>query len=155
MVLKKCNFVKIIPAVNIALSCSAIVLIFIVLFNLRKPYYQVSTEGKAQISGQIGISSGVEPAKDFTAVFDFSDEIFKRKQLFNFAKHKGKETKDQEFILLGISIGEKNIAMIKDTRENKDYYCKEGDKIGNFSIKQIFKDKVILESEGNIMVISQ
>ncbi len=143
------------PAVIIALSCSAVVLILIVLFNLRKPHYLSSAEGIAQFSEQTEISGRMELNKDFETIPDFSEEIFKRKQLFNFSKLKSKNAKDQEFILLGISIGEKNIAVIKDSKENKDYYCKEGDKIGNYNIKQIVKDKVILEAEGNILVISQ
>lgn len=155
MRLNKYNYCKIIPAINIALSCSAVVLFVIVLFSLRKPNYSLSAVDKDQKSEQSGIISGTEPAKNFQVMPDYNEEIFKRKQLFNSSKLKGKETKGQEFILLGVSIGEKNIAMIKDARENKDYYCKEGDKIGSFNVKQIAKDKVILESQGNIMVISQ
>ena len=155
MKLTRYNFAKIIPAVIIALSCSAVVLIFIVLFNLGKPHSLILNKGKAELSEQAEISGEVKPAKDFAAISDFNEEIFKRKQLFNFSKLKNKTAKDQEFILLGVSIGEKNIAMIKDTKDNKDYYCKEGDKIGNYNIRQIEKDKVTLESNGNIMVISQ
>lgn len=155
MAINKHNFFKVIPAINIALSCSAVVLIFIVLFSLRKPYYPDSMRGKAQIIEQTGLPAATERAKDLTAIAGFSEEIFKRKQLFNFSKRKNKEAKDDEFLLLGVSIGEKNIAVIKDTRESKDYYCREGDKIGNYNIKRILKDKVILESENNILVISQ
>jgi len=155
MRLKEYNFAKIIQAIIITLSCSAVVLIFIVLFNLGKPRSLSLTGGMARFSEQTEISGRIKPIKDLEAIPDFSEEIFKRKQLFNFSKLKSKNTKDQEFILLGLSTGEKNIAMIKDTKDNKDYYCKEGDKIGNYNVKQIVKDKVILESEGNIIVISQ
>lgn len=155
MKLDKYDFIKIIPAINIALSYSAVVLIIIVLFNLKKPHNFVYTGVKTQISGQTEINGDAKTNKDFAAISDFSEEIFKRKQLFNFSKLKNKAAKGQDFILLGLSIGDKNIAMIKDTKENKDYYCKEGDKIGKYNIKRIFKDKVILESENNVLVISQ
>lgn len=155
MLRDKYNILKLIPAINIALSCSAFILLCIVLSSLRKPYYPDSKKANVQISEQTGARGGAEPVKVLPAASGFNDEIFKRKQLFNFSKRRNKEAKGQEFLLLGVSIGEKNIAMIKDTRENKDYYCKEGDKIGNFNIKLISKNKVILESEGDILVISQ
>ncbi len=152
--LDKYNFFKLIPAINIVLSFSAVVLVFVILFNMKRQYYPDFAGSKTLISGQIGII-GTENAKIVPAIPAFNEDIFKRKKLFNFSKRKSKEPEKREFILLGASVGEKNIAMIKDTRENKDYYCREGDKIGGFIIKQIVKDKVILESEGNILIISQ
>lgn len=152
--LNKNNFLKILPAINIALSCSAVVLVFVIFFNMKRQYYPDLAAARTLISGQIGIT-GLENAKTFPPLPAFNDNIFKRKNLFNFSKRKSKEPEKREFILLGASVGEKNIAMIKDTRENKDYYCREGDKIGSFIVKQIVKDKVVLESEGNILLISQ
>lgn len=155
MILSKYNFNRIIPAINITLSCSAVILVIIVLFSLRKPDYSAYSKGNARILEQTEINVGAKPEKELIETADFSEEIFKRKQLFNFSKIKNKEARNQDFILLGLSIGDKNIAMIKDIKENKDYYCKEGDKIGIYNIKRILKDKVILESENNVLVISQ
>lgn len=149
--LSKYNFYRFIPAINIILSLSAGVLIIFVLLHLKRPYYPVSAQNWDK---QIKITAE-EQVLIPPEIPGFDEEIFKRKQLFNLALRKNKPQEKKEFTLLGISIGSKNIAMLKDTRENKDYYCREGDKIGAFNIKQILKDKVILESEGSILVISQ
>jgi type II secretory pathway component PulC len=66
----------------------------------------------------------------------------------------GKKTVSQDtksIVLVGVSMGEKKLAIIRNTKTNKDYYCTEGDIAGDYTIKQILKDKVILESEGNTL----
>ena len=85
----------------------------------------------------------------------FEENIFKKKHLFSQSAKKKAEEKKPEFILLGVSVGDKNLAMIRDVNGNKDYYCLEGESIGNFRVKQVFKNKVILESEGKILEIRQ
>ena len=76
----------------------------------------------------------------------FKEELFKNRRLFS-ASFAGKvQEKESVFILLGVSMGTKNLAMIRDQAENKNYYCALGDNIGSFKVKQILRDKVILES---------
>jgi hypothetical protein len=144
----------VITVLNIVLVFSTIVLVGYVFSNLRKPYYPVSSTAKALRAEQFELTDSESPVPA-GSMLEFKEDIFKRKQLFNFSTKKNKELEIKEFILLGASMGEKNLAMIRDAKENKDYYCKEGDNVGVYKVKQIFKDKVIFESEGNILVITQ
>ena len=50
--------------------------------------------------------------------------------------------------LVGISLDGEAMAMIENTKENKTYFLKKGDKIGNFKIEDIQENKVILNFEG-------
>ncbi len=85
----------------------------------------------------------------------FQEDIFKKKHLFNQEVTKKPELEKRVFTLLGVSMGEKNIAVIRDTRANKDYYCSKGDMIGDFKVKEILMDKVVLESVSGILEISR
>jgi type II secretory pathway component PulC len=85
----------------------------------------------------------------------FKEKIFKNKQLFYAPAQEKPGQKKAEFILLGISVGNRNLALIRDVVENKDYYCTIGDSIGAFRVKEILRDKVVLEADGNTMEITQ
>ena len=141
-----------IKKLNILLTLSAIILIAFLSLKMLKPSQAISLNAKnfkikpfALINNESIISNSAAP---------FDEEIFKRQIFGQSAKKKtGKEK--QEFLLLGVSVGQKKLAMIRDTRENKDYYCAEGDIIVGFRVKQIFKDRVILESDSRTIEISQ
>ena len=86
----------------------------------------------------------------------FQDRIFKQRSLFSPLLEKKLEPQQERFILLGIiSVGDKKAAMIRDPRENEDYYCLGGETIGTHKVKQVLNDRVILESGGEILEISR
>lgn len=142
---KSLNLYALMPGLDMLLALFAVVLVIHLFFSVRKPYTPKMQPDELTVGG-------LSLAREIPV---FKEEIFKRKQLFNTLVKKQPGEEKSQFSLLGVSVGGKNLAMIKDNAENKDYYCSEGDKIGDFKVKQILKDKVILESEGNILVISQ
>ena len=137
---------------NILLTLSAIILIAFLSLKMLKPNQAISLNAKDIKIKAFAFTNNESIISSGAAAFD--EGIFKRQIFGQSAKKKiGKEK--QEFLLLGVSVGQKKLAMIRDTRENKDYYCAEGDIIVGFRVKQIFKDRVILESEGRTIEISQ
>jgi type II secretory pathway component PulC len=55
----------------------------------------------------------------------------------------------EDLTLVGISWNqEQPLAMIEDKQEQKTYFLRQGESIGEFQIKQILKNKVILNFEG-------
>lgn len=88
----------------------------------------------------------------------FDENIFRQRRLFEFIPEQKPQAQEEGITLelLGlVSVGEKNAAMIRDIKENKDYYCFGGEIIGKFKIKQILEDRVIIEYEGKVMEINQ
>ncbi|MCX5701714.1 MAG: hypothetical protein NTW64_01885 [Candidatus Omnitrophica bacterium] len=81
-------------------------------------------------------------------------ELFKSKPLFKIYVNKSQLREKENFILLGVSVGKKNLAMIRDTVGNKDYYCTEGDSVADFKVKSILSDKVILESDKDSLILT-
>lgn len=144
------NFVS---KINILLSLSVIALALYLALVRMQPYSPAVLSAKnlkLKPDELIGKGSVMLKGAD-----DFDARIFKKKNLFSEpTKRKAAEEKNS-FMLLGVSLGEKNLAMIRNVAENKDYYCVEGDRIGGFRVKQILKDKVVLELDGKILEISQ
>ena len=89
-------------------------------------------------------------------------EMMQRRDIFSPVKLMSAENPDVEakkildtlikdLKLVGISWGNDPQVIIEDTKDNKTYFLKTGDTISKFKIDVIFKDKVILESEGQKM----
>ena len=136
---------KITKILNMSLSLSAVILAIYLILNIKNAYYpQMQTFAKKEIQ--------LAPLLEVPVS---QPELFKSKPLFNTYVQRRQLKEKEDFVLLGVSVGIKNLAMIKDTVGNKDYYCTEGDKIAGFIVKSIFKDKVILESEQDTLVLTQ
>jgi len=60
-------------------------------------------------------------------------------------------TQLKDLKLVGISWGEDPQVIIENTKENKTYFIKTGDSVGEFKINTILKDRVILEADGQKM----
>ncbi|MCX7662037.1 MAG: hypothetical protein N2Z79_05095 [Candidatus Omnitrophica bacterium] len=82
--------------------------------------------------------------RDIFKPYSYSKEISERSQKANLA--------DVELIkdltLLGIISGEPNQAIIEDKRNNKTYFLKEGEFLGELQVKSIKEGRVILEYRG-------
>ena len=86
----------------------------------------------------------------------FQEELFKSMALFTAQINKPIRQNEAEFeLLVLISVGDNTAAMIKDVRGNKEYYCLGGEKIGNFMVKSILKDRVVLESPNQTLELSR
>jgi hypothetical protein len=138
--------------INFLLTLSAAALFIYLIFNVRQPY-QPPLKSSA-------LKMGAELMHKEAAILEgtvaFQEDIFRKKQLFSSSGGKGFAFGSGNPVLLGISMGNKKLAMIRDPRVNKDYYCMEGDKIGEYTVKQILKNQVILEGpSGNLLEINQ
>jgi len=141
-----------IKKLNILLTLSALILIVFLSLKMLKPNQTIPLNAKDFKIKPFALTNNESIIFKGAAAFD--EEIFKRR-IFGQSAKKKTEKEKQEFLLLGVSVGQKKLAMIRDTRENKDYYCAEGDIIVGFKVKQILKDKVILESDSRTIEISQ
>ena len=91
-------------------------------------------------------------------VSKFDENLFLSRNLFHYTtiKERGndKEQETKSFELLGvITVGKNKAAVLKDVNDKKEYYCMEGDIIGQFKVQSITKDKVILESQGTTVEV--
>ena len=147
-ILNKKNIYELVPKLNLLLTISAVIMAIYLFLNLTRPY-KVTRDLRMK---QIDLTAMNSLSRSKAFVFD--EQLFKSKQLFNEASMKSQKPKGG-FVVLGVSIGEKNLAVIKDTGANKNYYCSEGESVGEYKVKQITKDKVVLESDGNILEINR
>jgi type II secretory pathway component PulC len=131
---------------NILLSLSVAVLVTYLFLNIKNAYcpkMQPVEQREIQLPALI------------PEVPVYKQDLFKTKPLFNTYVKKAQLQEKQDFILLGVSLGDKSLAMIRDVLGNKNYYCTEGDKVGVFKVKRISKDQVILESDQDTLVLTQ
>jgi hypothetical protein len=139
-------FYKAAPAFNAALTLSAAVLSIYLFMHVRETYHPGAPRNVLS-------QAEIPKLKQEQPLFD--DGVFSEKRLFTGYSKKTSAVEKENFILRGVSIGEKNLAVIKDVLNNKEYYCREGDSIGAFSVKRILKEQVILESERETIILSQ
>jgi hypothetical protein len=137
------RIIKVIPAMNILLLLSMIFLMVYLGMASVKPHRsftlylsQLNTEPDALITNN-----------DKARQFIFEEGVFKRRPLFNIISEKKPVQEEAGFQFLGIvAVDGKTAAMLRDTKAKKDYYCSEGETIGEFTVQQISREKVILGS---------
>ena len=145
---------------NKALAVVAIIL-FIYLtadFTLRRLDIKQFTQRVSATKGR----SFQENVKTEVRPFLYYLEMVQRRDIFSPVKLISAENPQEEakkvlstlvkdLKLVGISWGTDPEVIIEDTKDNKTYFLKTGDTIGKFKIETIFKDKVVLEAEGQKM----
>lgn len=136
-ILNRESLCRVIPTLNLVLCLSVLGLVFYLL-SIWKHLYQPRMQ-KFE-------TAVIEPSIKLREAPVFKEGLFKSRQLFSTSFTGKIQERKSAFILLGVSMGTKNLAMIRDQAENKNYYCVLGDSIGSFKVKQILRDKVILES---------
>jgi hypothetical protein len=145
------SLLRILPGVNIALGASAVVLTGYFFMSLGQPNYIMPLEQLR--SRQLHQAS---PRAETTELPSFSDAIFGKKALFPVSEApRQAPPPEHQFVLLGVSLGDKSLAMIRDTKTSQDYYCAPGDSIGGFKVVHITKHKVILDSGSQVVEINQ
>lgn len=141
-----------IPKINLLLTISAIIFLTYLAFKIVQPYRIVTINPREIKIKPLGLINTESLASKGAMAFD--EGLF-RKQLFSYAARKKVEPGKGGFILLGVSLGQKKLAMIRDARENKDYYCAEGDIILGLRVKEISKDRVVLEKDNESIELSR
>jgi hypothetical protein len=145
-VINKDNFFNLVPKLNVILIVSAGILTAALYSSINRTYDSNNVQSKNRIARPLELlnKGGTSDAAPL-----FQEDIFKKKQLFNQPITKKIAPEKKVYILLGVSVGKKNIAVIRDVKSNKDFYCSAGDPVGDYQVKEILKDKVILESSSN------
>lgn len=59
----------------------------------------------------------------------------------------------EEFVLMGVSLGNKRLAMLRD-RQNRWFYCTQGQKLGDYTVKQIERRRVVLEKGSSTVEVT-
>lgn len=138
---------KLVPRINIALIVCVFALGGYLLLLVASPY-KISIHNKR--------NTGVLWKKDSAAKLPvFEGSVLRQRPLFGAGGKKTAPHENKVMILLGVALGDKKSAMIRDVKANKDYYCAEGDMVGDYRVKDIQKDKVLLEYEGSVIEISR
>lgn len=141
MIVNRDNLYRFISTSNLLLCLSVWWLVSYLFSASMRPYRPQMKEFES--AADMGQSQALRPTSGL------NEWLFKSKRLFSMSLPVKQEKKKNTFVLLGVSLGKKNLALIRDASESKDYYCSAGDNIGIYKVKRILKDKVILESEGN------
>ena len=144
------NLYEVVPKINVALIISGFFLGGYLLFAMSRPY-QVGMLSEKPVN----VQSLDAAAKSLSGLPQFSVEAFKKSELFRSSGKKGQAQDTKSFVLLGVSTGEKNLAILQDAKTKKNYYCTEGDIVLDYTVKAISRDKVVLEYEGNILEITR
>ena len=152
-ILNKDVFFSLLPKLNLILILCAALLTVKLYSNINKIYDASNIQLKRKIPAPLELMLGKETILDTVPLFQ--GDLLKKKELFKLATVKNLDLEKKTFQLLGVSMGQKNIAVIKDDKINKNYYCSEGESIGDFKVKKISKDKVILESRSGILEITR
>ena len=151
-ILNKDFFFGLLPRLNVLLIVSACFLTAGLYSSINRTYdaSNLRPENKKARPLELIAKGASQEAAPF-----YQEDVFRKKQLFNLAVAKKAEQEKKVFLIQGISTGKKNIAVIRDVKANKDYYCSEGDMIGDYRVKEIMKEKVVLESEAGTLEISR
>ena len=145
---------KFLPKINLLLTLSVITLVIYLGISLMRPYQPYAFDS-LRVKDESELVSK-ELSQDFNKLPDFREGVFNRRALFYTSLEAKPKEEEAEFQLLGVvAVGDKISAMLRDIRARKDYYCVEGDEIGAYKVKQIFRHRVILESKGTILEISR
>jgi len=126
----------------------------IVDFALTRPNIKEAHKKSTHTREESGADSMVSEARPFLHYLEMVQRrnIFSPIALKEVEKPEVKEKQLQEMSsdlsLVGISLDEEPVAMIENKKEEKTYFLKEGDKIGEFEIENIQENKVILNFKG-------
>lgn len=139
---------------NPLLAISAFFLSGYLALLLWRPYAPADITAKKHTYSADALLKGLFFVPGESSAFD--ESAFKGKTLFSkTGAAEAVSPKKNSFTLLGVSLGDKKIAIIRDTFENKNYYCRQGDAIGIFKVSHISKDRVLLESPSETIELRQ
>jgi type II secretory pathway component PulC len=152
IILNKKTFFALLPKLNFLLIFSAALLTVNLYSSISRTYDSTNVRSKNKMARPVELMAKGAPVENAPL---FQEGIFNKKPLFTQGMTKKPEPEKKVFSLRGVSVGKKNIAVIRDTGANKEYYCSEGDMIGDYRVKEISRDKVVLESTSGILEITR
>ncbi|MFA6217009.1 MAG: hypothetical protein WDL87_05085 [Candidatus Omnitrophota bacterium] len=154
--LSKNTIFVLLSKINLVLVCCMIALVFSIAFTSLRPYrpFVGLASRVSKLSGVLDAARNSFASREIPV---FNENVFKQRQLFNsVAGQKQLAQENAVFEFLGfVNAGEKSAAMLLDTQNKKKYYCLVGDMIGAYRVKDISRDRVVLESEGKILEITR
>ena len=143
-------FFKFLFKLNIALIFSAIILAGYLIFGITRSYYHFSLS-KEHFRNLAFDSVNISGSSD-EKIPVFEEGIFKQRSLFAYSgKGEMPESSEVPKLLGIISVEGQRAAMIRDVEKDIDYHCVGGEMIGEFKVKVILEDRVILESKGGTL----
>lgn len=148
----------IVEKINWVLFVSACGLAVYLTLSMARPYYPLKFQRTPYSLGLLESENKKDTQK--MGVSHFDETLFYTRNLFQYAEKEELERKEQgmpvSFELLGTAVvGESKTAVLKDVKGEREYYCMEGDVIGNFKVQKIMSDRVILESQGTITEVTR
>lgn len=142
---------QLIPKLNAGLIASAALLAGYLVYSLVQPFDYSRQAGRtdraARPRTELRIPAAAGPV--------FAEGTFKAKYLFSQPAKKANGPVARQYVLLGISVGTKDLAMIRDVKNKKDYYCGVGDMVADYRVLEIHKDRVVLESADGLLEIGR
>ena len=136
---------------NVGLTVSAVALGIYFFVSLIRPVYVIP-------SGTRGGRRGAEfPAYDPLKQIDgFSFDLFGAKRLFHTGGKRDEASgRKRHFVLQGVSMGQRTLAVIRDTSTGKTYYCSPGENIEDFRVVSVSREKVIIDMRGRLQEITR
>lgn len=142
-----------ISALTLFFGCSAAGLTVALAYSLCVPYAQDIAARPVAGRGE-GNLLPWETVKIYQSR-PFRLELFRQKKLFDCQDSSGEnrpERPPQEaLLLLGVSLGERRLAVIRDEAQRREYYVAEGDWAAGFQVETIEKDRVVLKAKGKTL----
>lgn len=140
-------FDRIIPVMTVCLACSAAVAAAALAHALFVPYSRpyrgdVRCDAAEEI---LPSESGGGESRIPIAIFDQKRLFGSRGSVVSGPRREYREP-GASFVLLGVSLGGRKLAVLREEAEKKDYYVSEGESVAGFDVCSIGKDRVVLRS---------
>jgi type II secretory pathway component PulC len=139
---------------NLLLSIICLLLLFYLLREIITPLPQdipivdIKKEGSRRVN--LFTFSERKPFSTYEAIFS-SRKLFFSSLVETTTEKKPEVSSSLKFSLIGVvSSRGKYQALIRNTANNRDYYCFQGDVIEGMEVKEIYQDRVVLEAEGKV-----
>ncbi|MGE5308012.1 MAG: hypothetical protein ACM3OC_02910 [Deltaproteobacteria bacterium] len=147
---------KAIPSFTVFFCVTAVALLLCLVYVLCVPYDH--SIGRAGAHGPL--PGEPLPAAEQAEHAPVREEFFVQKKLFEGQRApSGKPAANTQggasLVLLGVSLGDKKVAVIRNESDKKDYYVSEGETMSGFQVRSIDKNKVVLDSGGKTVELAK
>lgn len=149
-------FDRCIPVMTVFLVCTAAVISAALVSSLVVPYQRPvrGNDQRAAVEEFLPSGNGRKKSRFKTTVFD-QKKLFDYKQSAVTGAGQERRISGSPLILLGVSFGERKLAVLRDEAGRQDYYVSEGESAAGFEVRSIEKDKVILQSGATTLELTK
>ncbi len=158
--IRKMPFIRgegVLPAVNVFLAALALALFIYLVLIMLKPYRIIIAPDRQQALATSD-SRYLDVLKT-AGVGEVDPQVFYNRELFPRGPAKAQPVKKKQtslFEILGIvSVAGEKAAMIRSLETGREYYCLEGDVIGDYTVTSILDDRVIFKSATNTVEVTR